>query len=112
MTKLWGALDKLRGKGAAGHRWVKGHFRTRNGWYEESYCMLGSLGFTGFSQAQYDRDVDTIAEVIREQFPERVMTTDSAHLVAHFNDMDSTTWTDVEKVMEKAAIKRDEVLGA
>lgn len=92
------ALDRLRT-----HGWTKGASMNSRG----EMCIGGACetGEVGFSPA-----IQAIATVIRDQFPERVRDAinPSMGIVVRFNDHPDTTFADVERVLEKAAVKWEE----
>lgn len=94
------------------------------------FCMLGALGWaydaeprifeTGWlddteeavNHPELLKAVTTVAEVIKEQFPDRLRESTPIHqipcFVPSFNDHEDTTLSDVVLVLEKAAVKLDE----
>lgn len=125
MTMLWEALDSLEG----GTRWCKGSLRDSQG----NTCFLGAiskvqgrlnglaLGEMPFFEsypAVTDPDIVAAADVIREVYPDRMLTpaqltaTDEMSgdlgVIYNFNDHNDTEFEDVSVVMQKAAIKREE----
>lgn len=90
-------LDRLRERG-----WMKGDY-----WYYDNVhgptCMLGAAIQTGVSSDLLEIKVPTI---IQAQYPERF--TRHGAVVPFFNDHPDTTLADVERVLEKAAVKWEE----
>lgn len=88
-------LDRLREKG-----WMQGRFGGPNG----PNCIYGAAGNVGVSN-----DIEAVLDVIETQFPDRMKDKASYHHPGpHFNDHPDTTFTDVERVLEKAAVKWEE----
>ena len=110
VSKIRAALEILRvpnPKGTARRSWVKGILSRK---YDgaERYCMVGALrhvGVTQFADTANSKDVRAILRVIREQFPDRFRDTRN---IPSFNDHPTRTFDDVELVLEKAAILREE----
>lgn len=112
-TKLWEALDIMRDGG-----------HTKGVWYDgSSHCLVGAVSkaHRGIDQAMaLDRqptampgDLDSLAMVARELFPERIKySRESWSILAEFNDDRSTTVDDAALVLEKAAIRSDEILSS
>ena len=116
-TALWGAIDCLEG----GEKWGKGH-KVKDG--VDTHCILGAVGAAKFGnpdvlyvELEDTPEVAALAKVIGEQYYDRrklnaeypsVMLKSS--VVIMFNDHPNTTYADVERVMQKAAIAEDEVL--
>ena len=98
----------------SGSGWTKGTFTDGAG----RHCLQGALfeahGICAAGDQQVGRrvsgelatDVRLVNEVIREQFPERV----GGVGASRFNDHPDTTVDDVTRVMEKAAVRKDERL--
>lgn len=85
-------LDRLREKG-----WCKGGFDGPDG----SHCIVGAFrGFLSMARLQ------SLEGILREQYPDRI----AGRLcpIPNFNDHPDTTFADVERVLEKAAIKWEE----
>ena len=115
MTKLWEALDILDG----GRVWRKGTLH-----HNDRVCTLGALqaanyGMDALANANVgypendDPDLLELEHVIKEQFPKRVKGVwheTPVEIVAEFNDHRDTTYDDVALVLEKASIRRDEIL--
>lgn len=114
-TKLWEALDIMRQGGLA-----KGVWRDRN-----AHCLIGALaeaeqqidalGFVsvGSEFLSESPDIALLASVAQELFPERTgerWSPPNWEIVASVSDHRQTTQADAELIIEKAAIKRDEVL--
>ncbi len=96
---------------------------TRVGWTKDTFtdgagrhCLQGALyeahGIRALGDEQVGRpvsgelasDVRLVNEVIRDQFPERA----GGVGASRFNDHPDTTVDDVIRVMEKAAVRKDE----
>jgi hypothetical protein len=125
-AKLWRALDRFRRKPQA---WTKGAWATQEEYNRGTVqrCLAGQImmmpvnGNIDRYLGEVDRDPECqlVSEIIQEQFPERL-----SHLyhrdgplapgrvIPAFNDHHDTTLDDVLKVLEKAAIQCDEVLGS
>ena len=104
MNQIHQAAELIRRRGH-----VKGSYQTDKG-----FCAVGALNFVGVreivSSGQQSHDGDVVADVIREQYPDRVnlpCRTGFAAIV-RFNDHEDTTQDEVVAVLEKAAIKLDE----
>ncbi len=69
-------------------------------------CPLDSRNVGRAVTGELAADVRLVNEVIRDQFPERV----GAVGISRFNDHPETTLDDVIRVMEKAAIRKDELV--
>lgn len=93
----------------AEYGWRKNAFgNAKNG-----FCILGAvretMGGQMFCHNIFNtNEHSTLRDVILEQFPDRV--NPLSDVVPNFNDHDSTKIEDVILVMEKAAIKMDEVV--
>jgi hypothetical protein len=106
--------------GHGGLHWIK------NDLYNDArtkFCMVGAVEWVAYSEqtnltaaeidlrylsnaAERTRHVlRVLGEVIKEQYPDRL---DSENVVPYFNDHSKTRWTDVERVLDKAALKLDE----
>jgi hypothetical protein len=61
----------------------------------------------------YANDLNILAQICEEQFPERVHPEygNPAGLVVSVNNHLDTTFEDVEMLMEKAAVRAEELLG-
>lgn len=92
-TKLWDALDLLRRDG-----WCKDVAETGDG----RRCLLGAGVAAGYSTD----DCFALHAVAKEQYPERLRLRTDLSPAAAFNDHPDTTFADVERVIEKAAIRR------
>lgn len=114
-TRLRDALDDLRSNG-----WFKGA-TTNVGCYPVICprvgsdpaglpgCMWTAVGRQGM---EADLDIFALAEVCKEQFPERSANSlgsihDPEVVVIFTNNHPETTFEDVEMLMEKAAINRE-----
>ena len=90
-------LDRLREKG-----WIKGRYHM-----DESSCLLGAAMM---ERAVYwfscglTANNTLIVSIIESQYPDRI----EFGVVPDFNDHPDTTFEDVEKVLEKAAVKWEE----
>lgn len=108
-NRIWDAIDILRRGG-----WTKNTFTDEGG----RHCLQGALheahGLRPFDERhvglpvseELASDVRLVNEVIHAQFPERA----GGVGVSRFNDHPSTTVDDVVRVMEKAAVRRDELV--
>jgi hypothetical protein len=128
--KLWRTLDRFR-SGAVG--W------TQHQWYERGRgrqpakrCLAGELltvtaaNFQDMDRVNRDPECQLVRDIILEQFPDRTRDAfctcteckrkkgnlSPAAIIPRFNDHPDTTFEDVLLVLEKAAIKCDEVLGS
>lgn len=112
MTILWDALDRLD----EGRKWGKG-----SGNKDGKRCILGAIGNS--DTGDYISCVihtlggmdaaEVVADVVRSQFPDRLMPHPDITCISicrQFNDDPDTEWNDVSLVLEKAAIRQDEVL--
>lgn len=108
MDRLWNALEEL----SEDWKWGKG---------SRANCALKAMGFTyeydsgfvgvDFYEARADPEVQVLASVIGEHYPDRVneqLFPDS--VVWLFNDHADTTVDEVRMVLEKAAIRYDEAV--
>lgn len=95
-TKVREALDLLRRDG-----WCKGKGFDEKG----RHCIVGA----GISVHYSAEDALALHAVAREQYPDRIGWTTLASAAA-FNDHAETTFEDVERVMEKAALRLDEAV--
>ncbi len=96
---------------------------TSKGWAKDTFtdgagrhCLQGALfeahGFLSMDTRNVGRpvagelaaDIRLVNEVVRDQFPERV----GGVGISRFNDHPETTMEDVLRVMEKAAVRKDE----
>ena len=84
------------------------------GWHKYSegdesvgFCLGGALNHLDGRNgaAWYEPTAEVVATVIEEQYPERY---DSGRRFSYFNDHRDTVQTDVERVLEKAALQIDE----
>jgi len=68
-------------------------------------CILGHV------QGDYELTpaVLVLSDIGREQYPERCGATIPSVAIAFFNDHPDTTWEDVERVMEKAILRAEEM---
>lgn len=88
-------LDRLREKG-----WRKGDFLKG-----ESTCIVGASMALG-SVIPHANGYTVLRVMITDQYPDRL--TGKFGLIANFNDHPDTTFSDVERVLEKAAVKWEE----
>ncbi len=114
MSKIWEALDTLRERG-----WFQGsstcqgtssaYKQVKNG----TTCLYIALMLAHgdeWSEA-YRRDMDVLRGVCLEYFPERADLDSKAETtIIQVNNHPDTTYGDVETLLEKAAIRSDEVL--
>jgi len=112
-TQLWDALDYLRE-----HGWHQGHYTDINDAANPtpSACILGALKIAQMEAVGnvfgigYGYDIQALISTIEEQHPD--VATDAKEqdytLIPFFNDGKGRTFAEVERVIEKAAIKRDE----
>ena len=90
-------LDRLREKG-----WMKGSFGPTHG----PNCLVGASQNVPLPGIGWERLCDRVDMVVKEQYPERRK--GSLATVPNFNDHPDTTFSDVERVLEKAAVKWEE----
>lgn len=88
-------LDRLREKG-----WMKHNFGTENG----PNCIRGAALKKGVPG--WDFLIPALTPIIMDQYRDRVW--GGIECVASFNDHPDTTFADVERVLEKAAVKWEE----
>jgi hypothetical protein len=119
MTNLPQALEALRCFG-----WGKGHLKNPE---DGTLCAMGALNMAEFLNAESHlliqepatvpdavADMNALAKVVDEQYPDRVVDYGSRALcvawtkIAGFNNHEYTTFADVEKVFEKAIAARHE----
>lgn len=105
------ALDRLRARG-----WIKDHV----GYSTGPNCIRGALLFEGSAVDAVDvsfwkithleprLNAAIILEVIREHYRDRCRNLATGRGVSLFNDHPDTTFADVERVLEKAAVKWEE----
>ena len=95
-------LDRLREKG-----WQKGGF----GIAEGPNCIRGAayevnidqdLVFGGYL------DDKPIINIVKDQYPHCIPVRPGREMISFFNDHPDTTFSDVERVLEKAAVKWEE----
>ena len=115
MTDLWRALDLLED----GKRWGHGNLFNAE---QKTYCVLGALqsargiDLTQVDEYPEDEDLDVLElrDVIYAQYPGRMREAGSPVAdVFSFNDdlrRDDSGFEQLRAVMEKAAIRRDEIL--
>lgn len=87
-------LDRLREKG-----WMKGESGDDAGpnCIMGAYCRVWKFG-----------PDQMIGQIARDQYPDRVGWHENLVEAAQFNDHPDTTFSDVERVLEKAAVKWEE----
>lgn len=91
-------LDRLREKG-----WQKGWFGDHRG----PNCLVGAHMNTYCSTIkQFKQWTDNLIPILLAQYPDRIK--GSMAEIPNFNDHPDTTFTDVERVLEKAAVKWEE----
>ena len=91
-------LDRLRQRG-----WHKGSFGDRRG----PNCLVGAHMQTHCSTIkQFKQWTEDIIGIILVQYPDRI--NGSMAEIPNFNDHPDTTFEDVERVLEKAAVKWEE----
>lgn len=94
-------LDRLREKG-----WHKGDYGFASG----PNCLVGGLLFaTGMNiqESCNSPESETLDKIVMEQYWGRAIRGSMTH-IPNFNDHPDTTFTDVERVLEKAAVKWEE----
>ncbi|MDP9387867.1 MAG: hypothetical protein M3Q48_08040 [Actinomycetota bacterium] len=109
MNKIRQAIDVLAARG-----WTKGVFTDLSG----RHCLQGALyeahgvcplrrgSVVGPLPSELAADVRLVNEVVEANYPERF----GGVGVSRFNDHPETTVDDVVLVLEKAAVRRDELL--
>jgi len=109
-TRLWEVLDYLRANG-----WYQGKYTDPNALGDTPpACLIGALDKVYMNGARhlfadgYAADFLALMRVIASEYPE-VIKADRAPIPA-FNDTKGRTFAEVERVVEKAAIYRDEVI--
>lgn len=103
MNGIHKAADLIRKGGLSKRAYIRG----------ASFCALGALGCSAVNSPLIQ---NLVADVVREQYPERIETLPLSYLdryldcatIVTFNDHPDTTKDDVVAVLEKAAIKLDE----
>lgn len=108
-NRIRAALELLARTG-----WVKGHFSDEDG----RHCLQGALyevhgcqprvpGHLGRTvDGDLAADLQLLNEIIAAEYPERM----GAVGVSRFNDHADTTLEDVVRVLEKSALRRDEIV--
>ena len=94
--------------------WVKGRFSDEEGrhclqgaLYEAHQCQPRTPGRLGRSlPGELADDIRLVNETVAAQYPDRV----GAVGVSRFNDHPDTTIDDIVRVLEKAAVRRDELV--
>lgn len=109
MNRIRQAIEVLAGRG-----WTQGAFTDEGG----RHCLQGALyeahgvcplrrgSVVGPLPPDLAADVALVNEVVGANYPERF----GGVGVSRFNDHPETTVDDVVRVLEKAAVRRDEVL--
>ena len=103
MNRIRAAIEVLAARG-----WTKGAFADDSG----RHCLQGALYESHGCQPaaaltrELRDDVRVVNEVIEAEYPDRY----GAVGISRFNDHEDTTLDDVVRVLEKAALRRDEVL--
>ena len=87
-------LDRLREKG-----WTKKQF----GESEGPNCIRGAAGYSGLSV--WTDVIGPLRPIVQAEYKDRLGDTE---IIAGFNDHPDTTFSDVERVLEKAAVKWEE----
>lgn len=106
VSKIRAALELLRvprPKQRRKNSWIKTKLQTPQG----GMCIMGALLHVQSGQYAYDEscpDARAIKKVIKEQFPDEACTWG----IPVFNDAKGRTFEDVELVLEKAAVLREE----
>ena len=106
VSKIRAALEILRTPNRYGtdkKSWTRGALKNRYGG-EEQYCILGALRHVGLTNRTLESpDIAAIHNVINEQFPREYTWN-----IYNFNDFPGRTFDEVEIVLEKAAVLREE----
>ena len=117
MNKLETARNTLTGA----QKWTQKKFSTPGG---TRHCLLGAMyGIDATNNGVDEWDVDfaapevrVLAEVIAEQYPERMcygfcdVEDDASLIVVSFNDHRDTSFADVDRVLDKAVVKSQELI--
>jgi hypothetical protein len=121
--KIRAGLARLEG----GENWVKGALFARKPVHNGcgpivGYCMIGSVVVEDHMNLECVNDavptLKIIADVIVEQYPEVIpklsglidYSRNPPMVISAFNDSRNRPFADVERVMEKAAIKAEEMV--
>jgi hypothetical protein len=91
---------------------LKGHWckEPRDG--QGNMCIAVRLGsVSGHVDHQYRNAAEIIRDVVVEQYPDRLETIYGFTPIVLFNDHDDTTEDEVLAVLDKAAVRYDEVYG-
>jgi hypothetical protein len=102
VTRIRSALELLRvprPKQRKPHSWIKKNYATEAG----GMCIMGALEYLGAYLCATTADTKAILQTIKEQYPNQEFT----H-IPMFNDAKGRTFDEVERVLEKAAILREE----
>ena len=105
VSKIRAALEILRTPNRYGtdkRSWTRGQVKNKYGG-EERYCILGALRHVGTNGTLESPDIAAIHNVINEQFPREYPWN-----IPNFNDFQGRTFDEVEIVLEKAAVLREE----
>jgi len=107
-----------------GNGWTKGEYRIDDS-DGQRWCLIGAAAQAVDEYLPYEITTHlmqtdwpglnpalfAITEVIREQYPEFSICetcgagcTDPLHLIPGFNDLDDTTWEQVDRVLDKAEV--------
>ena len=93
-------------------KWTKDwYFKDGNGnrissWKDRRitcYCLMGA-GFACYPDLSGETYHDTLVEVIRKLFPDRMKNCTQGNKVAYFNDHPDTTFEDVQRVLKEADV--------
>lgn len=101
-------IEQAKVRLAGGSKWLKGDIGDYYG--TGDVCVMGAIPMHGDLLCGALAADEILKDVVLEQYPDR-MTEGSKHPVAKFNDHPDTVWSDVERVLEKASVKWDEVHG-
>lgn len=94
-------LDRLKEKG-----WRQGDYGPKQG----PNCLVGGLlVVTGkkVHESYGSKESQLLDKVVTEHYSDRAIVGNMTH-IPNFNDHPDTTFTDVERVLEKAAVKWEE----
>lgn len=98
-------IEEARAVLRNGQGWTKGTLDNGSG----SYCLVGACyeieAFYNGAFTTFDVVVP-IEAVVLEQYPDRVRGMMAP--VVNFNDHPDTTWADVDRVLDKAAVRWEE----
>ena len=105
MNRLETARATLTGPG----KWTKDQFHTPKG---VRHCLIGAM-FGQLAGTGYDTDatpeVSILVEVITDQYPERTWGRNTGAIIM-FNDHRDTKFADVDRVLDKAVVKSQELI--